>query len=157
VVSPCLSLAARRAEVSWTKVNRAPTEPVFTGMNRYAFAAGAAALSIALAACGSSETTTPAAPATSDAAKPGPTAGAVVIENFTYAGTMTVKPGEKVTVTNKDAAPHTLTDKATKLFDTGKIEGSGGTGTFTAPAKAGTYPFGCTFHAQMAGTLVVAG
>jgi plastocyanin len=70
---------------------------------------------------------------------------------------MTVKPGQKVTVTNKDAVAHTLTDKNTNLFDTGTIDGSGGTGTFTAPTKPGSYPFGCTFHPNMHGTLTVQG
>lgn len=70
---------------------------------------------------------------------------------------MTVKPGQKVTVTNKDSVAHTLTDKKTHLFDTGNIDGSGGTGTFTAPSKAGSYPFGCTYHPNMHGTLVVQG
>jgi len=67
---------------------------------------------------------------------------------------MTVKPGEKVTVTNKDSTSHTLTDKGGK-FDTGKIDGSGGTGTFTAPTAPGSYSIMCTFHHQMSGTLVV--
>jgi plastocyanin len=70
---------------------------------------------------------------------------------------MTVKAGAKVTVTNKDSAAHTLTDKATHKFDTGNIAGSGGTATFTAPSAPGTYKFGCTYHPNMAGTLTVTG
>ena len=68
---------------------------------------------------------------------------------------MTVKAGETITVTNKDSAAHTLTDKATKKFDTGNIPGNGGTATFTAPTTPGTYKFGCTYHPNMAGTLIV--
>jgi plastocyanin len=68
---------------------------------------------------------------------------------------MTVKAGAKVTVTNRDAVPHTLTDKATHLFDTGNIAGGGGTGTFVAPSKPGRYPFGCTYHPAMQGVLIV--
>jgi len=86
-----------------------------------------------------------------------PASGGIVISSFAYSGTMTVKPGEKVTVTNKDSAAHTLTDTKTRLFDTGNIAGGGGTGTFTAPTKPGSYPFGCTYHPNMAGTLIVAG
>ena len=149
-----------------------------TGMKRYAFAAGAAVLSILLAACGStsntasapsSQTSTttgatmaPGETMTSGAsmkpgdAMPGPAAG-IVISGFAYSGTLTVKPGQKVTVTNKDSAAHTLTDAKTHLFDTGNVAGNGGTGTFTAPTKAGSYPFGCTYHPKMAGTLVVKG
>jgi plastocyanin len=32
---------------------------------------------------------------------------------------------------------------------------AGGTATFTAPTKPGTYPFHCSVHPQMHGTLVV--
>jgi plastocyanin len=129
-------------------------------MKRYAFAAGAAALSILLAACGSSATTAGTAPAPSSDASAG-SSGAkaapagIVISGFAFSGTMTVKPGQKVTVTNQDSTAHTLTDKQTHLFDTGNIPGNGGTGTFTAPTKPGSYPFGCTYHPNMQGTLVV--
>ena len=81
--------------------------------------------------------------------------GGITISNFAFAGTMTVKAGQKVTVTNNDSVAHTLTDKATHKFDTGNINGKGGTGTFTAPTKPGTYKFGCTYHPNMAGTLTV--
>jgi plastocyanin len=70
---------------------------------------------------------------------------------------MTVKPGEKVTVTNKDSVAHTLTDKKTHKFDTGNIDGNGGTATFTSPTTPGSYPFGCTYHPNMHGTLIVQG
>jgi plastocyanin len=69
---------------------------------------------------------------------------------------MTVKPGQEVPVTNKDSAPHTVTAKESNLFDTGSIAG-GGAGKLKAPDKAGSYPFGCTFHPAMAGTLTVQG
>jgi plastocyanin len=83
------------------------------------------------------------------------TSGGITIKGFAYSGTLTVKAGAKVKVTNKDSAAHTLTDKATKKFDTGNIAGNGGTGTFTAPTEPGTYKFGCTYHPNMAGTLIV--
>lgn len=86
---------------------------------------------------------------------PAASAAEITIKNFAFAGTMTVKPGEKVTVVNQDSTAHTLTDKATHKFNTGNIAASGGTGTVTAPTKAGTYPFGCNYHPQMAGTLIV--
>jgi plastocyanin len=68
-----------------------------------------------------------------------------------------VRPGQKVTVTNKDSVAHTVTDKNTHAFDTGNIAANGGTATFTAPAKPGSYPFGCSYHPNMHGTLVVSG
>ncbi len=78
-----------------------------------------------------------------------------MINNFSYSGTLTVKAGQKVTVRNDDSTAHTLTDKKTHLFDTGNIAANGGTATFTAPAKAGTYEFGCKYHPDMKGTLTV--
>ncbi|MDP9118208.1 MAG: cupredoxin domain-containing protein [Actinomycetota bacterium] len=96
-------------------------------------------------------------PASSSPTGTGPstTASGITIKNFGFSGALTVKPGQKVTVTNQDSVAHTLTDKQTHLFDTGNIAGNAGTATFTAPAKAGSYPFGCTYHSEMAGTLVV--
>lgn len=126
-------------------------------MIHYRIAAAAAALALALTACSSSSSSPkssapPNSPGSSAPAQPA--AGGIIINNFKFSGTMTVTPGQKVTVTNKDSVAHTLTDKKSHKFDTGNID-SGGTGTFTAPTKPGSYPFGCTYHAQMAGTLVV--
>jgi plastocyanin len=128
-------------------------------------------LSLLLAACSSSsKSSTPTtAPAASSAAATGSgpsklsspgsavASGGIDISGFAYSGALTVKPGQKVTVTNKDSVAHTLTDKKTHLFDTGNIPANGGTGTFTAPTKPGSYPFGCTYHPEMAGTLIVQG
>jgi plastocyanin len=113
-------------------------------MKRYPLAAGAAALIILLAACGSS-----GSPKTAP-----PTSGAIVISNSVYSGSMTVKPGQKVTVTNNDPMKHGLASTKT-LFSTGTIEGNGGTETFTAPTLPGSYPIHCLFHTTMHGTLLV--
>ena len=49
----------------------------------------------------------------------------------------------------------TLTDMADpKLFSTGDV-GPGQVKTFKAPGKAGSYPYFCTIHQYMTGTLVV--
>lgn len=124
-------------------------------MTRLSIAAGTLAALLALTAC-SSSSSPPANSGTttssSSATQSGPT---ITIKDFGYSGALTVKPGEKVTVKNEDSAAHTLTDKKTKKFDTGKIPAEGGTGTFTAPSTPGSYPFGCTYHPEMAGTLVV--
>ncbi|MFJ7999282.1 cupredoxin family copper-binding protein [Streptomyces sp. NPDC096310] len=93
-------------------------------------------------------------------ASPSPPASAggsarVTIDNFAYApSALTVAPGSKVTVVNKDSVAHTLTATAGKAFDTGTI-GPGKTATFTAPSKAGAYPYICTIHPFMKGTLTV--
>ncbi|MFE3827996.1 cupredoxin domain-containing protein [Streptomyces sp. NPDC059092] len=93
-------------------------------------------------------------------ASPSPPASAggsarVTIDNFTYAPShLTVAPGAEVTVVNKDSVAHTVTATTGKAFDTGTI-GPGKTATFTAPAKAGAYPYTCTIHPFMKGTLTV--
>jgi plastocyanin len=109
---------------------------------------------LAFTACSSS--TSSKNPPSSQPAAPGsgqPSGAVITIKNFGYTGSLTVKAGTKVTVVNDDSVPHTLTDKKRK-FDTGSI-GGGGKGSFTAPSQPGKYPFGCTFHPEMAGTLTV--
>lgn len=124
-------------------------------MTRNPIAAGVLAVLLTLTAC-SSSSSPPAksggSAASSAVTQAGPT---ITIKDFGYSGALTVKPGEKVTVKNEDSAAHTLTDKKTKKFDTGNIPAEGGTGTFTAPSTPGSYPFGCTYHPEMAGVLVV--
>ncbi|WP_255431312.1 cupredoxin domain-containing protein [Streptacidiphilus sp. PB12-B1b] len=76
-----------------------------------------------------------------------------MISNFAFhPAALTVKPGEKVTVVNHDSTAHTVTDGS--VFNTGDVN-SGATVTFTAPAKAGSYPYICTIHQFMHGTLNV--
>jgi plastocyanin len=78
----------------------------------------------------------------------------IVISNFAYGpSSLTVAPGTKITVMNKDQAPHTVTAND-KSFDTGTISG-GQQGEMTAPTKPGTYPYTCTIHQYMTGTLIV--
>lgn len=112
----------------------------------------AALLAVALlAGCGGngksakSSTSKPAGAATS----------AITIKNFLYSpDPSTVKVGQKVSVTNDDAAPHTLTEKSgSPTFDSGTIlHGHTKTITFTKP---GTYKYYCQFHATMSGTVTV--
>ncbi|MCF2531560.1 cupredoxin domain-containing protein [Yinghuangia soli] len=87
---------------------------------------------------------------------PGDTANTttVMIKSFAFApAAFTVAPGATVTVVNQDDSAHTLTAND-KAFDTGTLA-PGATGTFTAPTKPGTYPFLCTPHPFMTGTLTV--
>jgi plastocyanin len=141
--------------------NRVQTRTVV--MNRFSIPSLGLAALLALTACsssggGNSNSVTPPAsqPASTSQAPPasGPT---ITIKNFGYTVALSVPPATKVTVVNQDSAAHTLTDKATNKFDTGSISGGGGTGSFTAPDKPGSYPFGCTFHPDMHGTLKVTG
>lgn len=65
---------------------------------------------------------------------------------------LTVKPGAKIEIINADNARHDLTDK--KDIDSGDIEGLKN-GSVTAPTAAGEYPYKCTYHFGMEGTLIV--
>lgn len=105
-----------------------------------------------LAACGGPGAAEPA-PATAEGAGAA-TVDTVVIKNFTFQpATLTVAPGATVTVDNQDQAAHTVTAKDNG-FDTGNIAG-GARATFKAPGAAGNYPYLCTIHQYMTGTLVV--
>ncbi|WP_225448675.1 cupredoxin domain-containing protein [Streptacidiphilus sp. P02-A3a] len=79
----------------------------------------------------------------------------MTIHNFAFSpATLTVTPGEKVTVVNQDSTAHTVTATGTKAFDTGDVA-PGATATFNAPSTAGSYPYICTIHQFMHGTLTV--
>ena len=111
-------------------------------------------LSLALAACGESESDKPSKaapkPAAAPAAKP---ADEVVIQDFKYGpANASVKPGAKVTFVNQDSAPHTATVKAGG-FDTGTLN-KGQSKAITID-KPGTYDYVCEFHAFMKGKLTV--
>ena len=83
-----------------------------------------------------------------------PTSNTIVIKNFSFVpASLTVAPGTKITVINEDQAPHTVTAND-KSFDTGVITG-GQRGDLTAPSKPGSYPYLCTIHQYMTGTLIV--
>ncbi len=83
----------------------------------------------------------------------GTAAATITIKDFAYGDPLTVTPGAAVTVTNMDTAPHTVTADEGAAFDA-EVKG-GGTATFTAPSKPGSYPYHCTFHPNMHGTLIV--
>jgi plastocyanin len=76
--------------------------------------------------------------------------------------TLTVKKGDRITVTNKDTLPHTVTSGAgptdpnsAKQFDTSIIEAGATADIETTNINAGEYPFHCTVHPYMMGKLVV--
>ena len=131
------------------------------------FSLAAAALLAGLTGCGS-PTTAPGSPAAktmpNSSSSPSPSAATsspsaaqavmITISNFTYSVPPSVAPGARVTVQNQDSQNHTVTSTTHGAFDV-KVTADGGTATFTAPTKPGSYTFGCTFHANMMGTLVV--
>ncbi len=77
----------------------------------------------------------------------------VSIQNFSFGGATTVSPGEQITVSNVDSAPHTMTANDGS-FDTG-ILNSGSTATLTMPTTPGTYQFFCSLHPSMVSTITV--
>jgi plastocyanin len=85
---------------------------------------------------------------------PTPAANTITIKNFAYEPlSLTVAPGTKITVINEDEAPHTVTARD-HSFDSGIIHG-GQRGEVTASTTPGTYPYICTPHPYMKGTLIV--
>ena len=125
-----------------------------------AFGFAAVAVTLTLSACsGSSPTPVGSSPVPSSptsgtpSATDMPTAAAatLTISGFMFSP-LTVKAGETVTVVNKDAAAHTVKVGGTDVDV--QVHG-GGTISFVAPAKPGTYPLTCDFHASMQGTLTV--
>ncbi|UUU25231.1 cupredoxin domain-containing protein [Streptomyces sp. DSM 40750] len=128
-------------------------------------ALGAVVALLLTTACANGDDDSPTSPSpavspspTTSSAPPSPeSAGAprITMENFAFSpADPEVRPGEKVTVANKDSTPHTVTAADGDAFDTGNIAG-GESGTFTAPAEAGEYAFVCTLHPDMKGTLIV--
>jgi plastocyanin len=105
----------------------------------------------------SSSTTSTSGGSTSGGGSPSTGGSATItIQNFNFSPSkITVTPGEKVTVTNKDSVAHTVTAND-KKFNTGDI-GPGKTVTFTAPSSPGSYPYICTIHQYMTGMLTVKG
>ena len=84
------------------------------------------------------------------------TGTAVTIQNLEFSPqAITVKSGTTVTWTNMDSVPHTVTSKTPSpvSFNSGTLE-QGGTFSFTF-TQAGTYPYFCTVHTFMTGTVVV--
>jgi plastocyanin len=76
----------------------------------------------------------------------------VGIQGLLYGpATLKVRRGDTVVWTNKDPFPHTAT--APGVFDSGVIA-AGKSWRFTA-RRAGTYPYVCTLHSNMKGTLEV--
>lgn len=107
-------------------------------------------------------------PSAQPAEKPGTITipvGAATQGNPAYTpATITAKKGDVITVTNTDTAPHTATNGATpddpqtaKLFDTSLILPGKSAQIKTASLAPGDYPYHCTVHPYMKGTLTIKG
>ncbi len=83
------------------------------------------------------------------------TAGAVHLRIVNYAfvpGTLTVRAGTTITVTNRDSTAHTAT-ASSGAFDSGTLK-PGQSARF-ALREPGAYVYVCQFHAFMTGTIKV--
>jgi len=119
---------------------------------------------------GAATTVPPAASTTAVPATAGPPGKPLtILEGSSVQGspsydpaTITVKKGDKITVTNKDTLPHTVTSgigptdpNSAKQFDTSIIEAGATADIQTTNINPGQYPFHCTVHPFMTGKLVV--
>jgi plastocyanin len=77
----------------------------------------------------------------------------IMIQNFAFTTPASVKAGATVEVMNMDSEAHTVTADTGNLFNVTIKPGK--TATFTAPSKPGSYPFHCSYHSNMHGTLHV--
>ncbi len=81
------------------------------------------------------------------------TGNSVTLASFAFSpATITVKVGTTVTWTNQDSTTHTITSDS-GVWDSGNIAQNG---TYTyAFSKAGTFPYHCSIHTYMKGTVIV--
>ena len=75
---------------------------------------------------------------------------------------LTVKKGDTISVKNADTMPHTVTNgesatdqNSAKIFDSGMIMGGESAEIDTSNVDAGTYPYYCSVHPYMKGSLIV--
>jgi plastocyanin len=121
-------------------------------LRRTGLAVVVAAVIAGVSGCGSSSSSTPAG--SSSGAGAGRTG--VTIQNFAFnPATVSVKFGTVVVWTNQDNTAHTATSDpgAPTSFDTGNIS-QGNTAVFTFQTP-GSYPYHCSIHTYMKGTITV--
>jgi plastocyanin len=122
-----------------------------------------APLVVALASCGgggggSSVAGSPSASSTPAAAAKPSGAGqqGVSIRNFKFLpGTITVKAGSRIAISNRDSTAHTVTSDDGSSFDTGDV--NPGSSTTITVNGTGRIPYHCSIHPFMHGTIVVQG
>jgi plastocyanin len=84
-----------------------------------------------------------------------PASAEVKIDNFSFApATLTVAVGTTVTWTNRDDIPHTVVSTEEPKAFKSKVLDTDEKFSFTF-SKAGTYPYFCSVHPKMTGTVVV--
>jgi plastocyanin len=109
--------------------------------------------SAAFAGCTSSQSPAPQGAGT---AAPAAGPGAITIKSFAFSPQeMTVKQGTTVTWTNQDGVAHTIVSDAgaPEAISSGPVS-QGGSFSFTF-TKPGTYPYHCSIHPSMTGSVIV--
>ena len=96
----------------------------------------------------------PVAPTAQPAGSVAPAAIKVTIKSLKYlSDTTEIKTGETVEWVNDDLTPHTVTSDSGGELNSGSIDvGATWSHKFTQP---GTFPYFCTFHREMKGTVIV--
>jgi plastocyanin len=114
------------------------------------------ATAIGVAGCSSNRLTSDTATASvtpAPATVPAVVPGTITIQSFHFGASTTVSLGQSISIVNLDSAPHTVTADDGHSFDANVAPA--GRATFVAPTVPGSYPFHCTVHPDMHGTLVV--
>jgi plastocyanin len=121
------------------------------------FLAAMAFVAALVTACGGSSSSvesTAAVAETSSAPNPTAVAGpTITIASMAFGRPLTVGPGTQVNIVNDDSVEHSVTSDTAGAFDQ-DVEGNE-KATMTAPSKPGEYPFHCSYHPNMKGTLIV--
>jgi plastocyanin len=98
-------------------------------------------------------TTSPSGETTASSAPAAASAATITIADMNFGAPITVAGGSQITVQNNDSAEHSVTSDTAGKFDM-EVEGKQ-QGSLTAPTEPGEYPFHCTYHPSMHGTLIV--
>src|SRR5262245_3043697 len=116
--------------------------------------AAAAALVAGCGGSGTAKAPTPSGDSSSSSNAAHSSGSGIKIDNFAFSpATLTVSGDAPIAVANDDSTAHTFTADDGHSFDTGPID-TGASTSVTAP-KPGRYPYHCTIHPFMHGTLVV--
>ncbi len=121
------------------------------------FLAAIALVGTLATACGGSKTSSGTATASGSSSEASATEVAggptITIANMAFGQPLTVAPGSKINIANNDTVEHSVTSDTAGAFDQ-DVEGNE-KATLTAPSQPGEYPFHCSYHPNMKGTLIV--
>jgi plastocyanin len=108
-------------------------------------------------ACGGSKTSYGTATASGSSSEASATEVAsgptITIANMAFGQPLTVAPGSTIAIANNDTVEHSVTSDTAGAFDQ-DVDGNE-KATLTAPSQPGEYPFHCSYHPNMKGTLIV--